>query len=46
MQGIATHLAGTIGDARLVTVAEASHLPSLERPEEVNPILLEFLGDA
>jgi pimeloyl-ACP methyl ester carboxylesterase len=46
MQGIAAHVAASIGDARLVTVTGASHLPSLERPEEVNPILLEFLGGA
>ncbi len=46
MQGIAAHLATSIREARLVTVAGASHLPSLERPEEVNPILLEFLGEA
>jgi pimeloyl-ACP methyl ester carboxylesterase len=44
MQGIAAHVAASIDGARLATVEEASHLPSLERPEEVNQILLEFLG--
>ena len=43
MQGIAAHVAASIGDARLETVTGASHLPSLERPDEVNPFLLEFL---
>ena len=36
MQGIAAHLASSIAGARLATVAGASHLPSLERPDEVN----------
>ena len=43
MQGIAAHLASSIDGARLATVAGASHLPSLERPDEVNAILLPFL---
>lgn len=45
MRGIAAHLAGAIGGARLVTVAGASHLPSLERPAEVDELLLSFLAD-
>ena len=32
MQGIAAHVAASIGDARLATVAGASHLPSLSAP--------------
>ena len=45
MQAIAAHVAGSIDGARLVTVAGASHLPSLERPDEVNALLLDFLGE-
>jgi pimeloyl-ACP methyl ester carboxylesterase len=44
MRGIAAHVAGSIDGARLVTVADAAHLPSLERPDEVNALLLDFLG--
>ena len=44
MQAIAAHVAESIEGARLVTVAGASHLPSLERPDEVNVLLLGFLG--
>jgi pimeloyl-ACP methyl ester carboxylesterase len=46
MRAIAAHVAGSIEGARLVTIAEAAHLPSLERPDEVNALLLDFLGDA
>ena len=46
MTAIAARVAQTIGDARLVTVAGAAHLPSLERADEVNSLLLAFLGDA
>ncbi len=44
MRAIAEHLAASIAEARLVSVAEASHLPSLECAEEVNGLLLGFLG--
>jgi 3-oxoadipate enol-lactonase len=44
MQGIAAHVADTIDGARLVTIADAAHLPSLERPDEVNAALLGFLA--
>jgi len=44
MQAIAAHVAGSIDGARLVTVAGASHLPSLERPDEVNALVVDFLG--
>ena len=45
MQAIAAHVATSIAGARLATVPGASHLPSLERPDEVNPLLLAFLGE-
>jgi len=44
MRAIATHVAESIEGARLVTVANAAHLPSLERADEVNALLLSFLG--
>ncbi len=44
MQGIAAHVAESVPGARLVTIPGASHLPSLERPDAVNPLLLEFLA--
>ena len=44
MSAIAAHVAGAIDGARLVTVAGAAHLPSLERADEVNALLLTFLG--
>jgi 3-oxoadipate enol-lactonase len=43
MQGIAAHVVASIDGARLATVSGASHLPSLERPDEVNGLLLPFL---
>lgn len=43
MIAIAKHLATTIPDARLATIAGASHLPSLERPDLFNPLLLDYL---
>jgi 3-oxoadipate enol-lactonase len=36
-------LARELPDARLETVAGAGHLPGLERPDELNALLLEFL---
>jgi 3-oxoadipate enol-lactonase len=45
MQAIATHVADSIKDARLVTVRNAAHLPSLECADEVNALLLSFLSD-
>jgi 3-oxoadipate enol-lactonase len=46
MRGIAAHVADSIDGARLVTVADAAHLPSLERADEVNPLLLDFLTES
>ena len=36
-------LAAEITGARLETIAGAGHLPSLERPDELNRLLLDFL---
>lgn len=43
MQAIAAHVADSIEGARLVGIANAGHLPSVERANEVNALLLEFL---
>ena len=40
---IAELLAAGIPDARLETIEGAGHLPSLERPDELNRLLLDFL---
>jgi 3-oxoadipate enol-lactonase len=40
---IADRIAAGIADARRETIAGAGHLPSLERPEEFNELLLAFL---
>jgi 3-oxoadipate enol-lactonase len=45
MQAIATHVADSIEHAQLVTVRCSAHLPSLERANEVNPLLISFLGN-
>jgi len=45
MRAIAAHVADSIKGARLLTVNSAAHLPSLERADEVNTILLAFLGE-
>ena len=37
------YLAKEIPRARLVTVANAAHLPNLEHPDEFNAIVNEFL---
>ncbi len=44
LRGIAAHVAGAIREAQLVTVPGAAHLPSLERPDQVNELLLGFLA--
>jgi 3-oxoadipate enol-lactonase len=43
MRTIAERLAACIPGARLETIEGAGHLPSLERPDELNRLLLEFL---
>ena len=42
-QAIADHLAETLPDARRMVVAGAGHLPSLERPEDFDAVVLPFL---
>ena len=43
LHGIADLLAREIPGACKVVVAGAAHLPGLERPDEVNRLLLDFL---
>jgi pimeloyl-ACP methyl ester carboxylesterase len=43
IRAIAEKLAAEIPDARLERIEGAGHLPSLERPDELNRLLLEFL---
>ena len=40
---VADRLVSEIPDARLALIGNAKHLPSLERPDEFNRLLLEFL---
>ena len=40
---MAEKLVAEIPGARLATIEGAGHLPSLERPDELNALLLEFL---
>ncbi|GLW27233.1 alpha/beta fold hydrolase [Actinoplanes regularis] len=42
---IAERLAGTLPDARHVELDWAGHLPGLERPDLINPLLIGFLGN-
>lgn len=46
MQAIAAYVAESIDGARLETVQDAAHLPSLERVDEVKAFLLAFLSDS
>jgi pimeloyl-ACP methyl ester carboxylesterase len=43
MKAIAERLAAEIPGARLATIEGAGHLPSLERPADLNALLLDFL---
>ena len=43
LRSLAERVAEELPDARLATIAGAGHLPSLERPGELNRLLLEFL---
>ena len=43
MAEIAAILDGGIADTRIETIEGAGHLPSLERPDELNRLLLDFL---
>ncbi len=43
LRSLAERIAEELPDARLETIAGAGHLPSLERPAELNRLLLEFL---
>jgi pimeloyl-ACP methyl ester carboxylesterase len=38
-------LSKRIAGARHVELAWAGHLPSLERPEALNPLLIDFLAE-
>lgn len=41
---IAATLQEILRDAKLIELDWAGHLPSLERPERINPLLIDFLG--
>jgi 3-oxoadipate enol-lactonase len=43
LRSLAERVAAELPHARLATIAGAGHLPSLERPDELNRLLLEFL---
>jgi 3-oxoadipate enol-lactonase len=43
MQAIADRLAAEIPNARRASIAGAAHVPSLERPEELDRLVLDFL---
>jgi pimeloyl-ACP methyl ester carboxylesterase len=42
-RAIADRLAATLPDAKRLDLSWAGHLPSMERPDLLNPIMLEFL---
>ena len=44
LRAICAHVAAEIPGAQLEVVEGAGHLPSLERPDELNRLLLGFLG--
>jgi pimeloyl-ACP methyl ester carboxylesterase len=41
----AQQVASRVVGARLVTIPQAAHLPSLERPDEFNALVREFLAE-
>lgn len=43
LRAIAAHVAAAVSGARLFELQGTAHLPSLERPDEVNRLLLDFL---
>ena len=43
LRSLAERLAQELPEARLATIEGAGHLPSLERPDELNRLLLDFL---
>ena len=45
MRAVAAHVAQSVAHGRLVNVPGAAHLPSLERADDVNALLLAFLGE-
>ena len=42
---VADYVADSIEGARFAQVPQAAHLPSLERADEINALLLAFLAD-
>jgi 3-oxoadipate enol-lactonase len=46
MQAIAKRLAREIQGARLATIPETAHVPSMERPREFDELVLPFLQEA
>jgi pimeloyl-ACP methyl ester carboxylesterase len=44
LRAIAKHVAASIPGSELVELPGTAHLPSLERPDAVNPLLLQFLA--
>jgi pimeloyl-ACP methyl ester carboxylesterase len=46
LQAIAERLAREIPGARLATIANTAHVPSMERPREFDELVLPFLREA
>ena len=44
LRAIAGHVAASVPGAELIELPGTAHLPSLERPDEVNALLLQFLA--
>jgi 3-oxoadipate enol-lactonase/4-carboxymuconolactone decarboxylase len=43
--GLARELAAAIAGARLATIADAGHIPTVEQPDRLNQLLAEFLAE-